>query len=253
MNKEKIEKMREGGIILSKILEEVSKKIKPGVTTKELDEYVEKRILEEGGKPAFKGYNKDTKTPFPSTLCLSINEEVVHGPATPSRVLKMGDVLSIDVGMEYKGYYTDMAATFGVGKIDKNAKKLINATSESLRIGLKKIKDGASFNEMGQSIEDFIENKKGFSIVRALAGHGVGKELHEDPLVLNYFEEGIGHKFAEGQTVAIEPMVVEGDDEVVTMRDGWTIKTRDGGRSAHFEVTIVVTKKGFDILTPIFW
>lgn len=253
MDKEKIQSMREGGIILSKILKEVSEMIKPGIGTEELDEYAEKRMIEEGGEPAFKGYSSDRRKPFLSTLCLSINDEVVHGPATPNRVLKKGDVLGIDVGMKYKGYFTDMAATFGVGKIDKKAKKLINATSEALRIGLKKIKADIEFNEMGRAIEDFVERKRGFSIVKALAGHGVGKELHEEPLVLNYFDPKINNIFKEEQTLAIEPMVCEGTDEVFSASDGWTIKTRDGGRAAHFEITLVVTKKGFDILTPIFW
>ncbi|MEA3272082.1 MAG: type I methionyl aminopeptidase, partial [Patescibacteria group bacterium] len=249
----KIQLMREGGAILSKILKEVGAMVKPGVGTQELDEYAEKRMIEEGGKPAFKNYVGDSKTPFPSTLCLSVNDEVVHGPATPNRVLKNGDVLSIDVGMKYKGYFTDMAATFNVGKIDKNAKKLIAVTNESLRIGLKKIKAGAELNLMGKAIEDYAEKKKGFSVVRALAGHGVGKELHEAPMILNYFEPSVNLEFTEGQTVAIEPMIVEGSDKVITAPDGWTVKTKDGGRAAHFEVTLAVTKKGFDILTPIFW
>ena len=251
MNDKKIQSMREGGAILSKILKEVSEMVRPGVGIKELDEYAEKRMKEEGGKPAFKGYG-NPRSPFPSTLCLSINEEVVHGPATPNRALKSGDVLSIDVGMKYKGYYTDMAATFGVGKIDKNAKKLMATTSEALRIGLKKIKAGAEFNVMGKAIEDHTK-KRGFSVVRVLAGHGVGRELHEGPLILNYFDPDVKNFFIEEQTVAIEPMIVEGSDEVTTASDGWTVKTKDGGRAAHFEVTLVVTKKGFDILTPIFW
>lgn len=251
MDDKKTQIMCEGGAILSKILKEVSEMARPGVGTKELDEYAEKRMKEEGGAPAFKGYG-GKKSPFPSTLCLSINDEVVHGPATPNRILKNGDVLSVDVGMKYKGYFTDMAATFGIGKIDKKAKKLINTTSEALRIGLKKIKDGAELNNLGKAIEDYV-SKRGFGIVRALAGHGVGRELHEDPMILNYFDLNVKNNFKEGQTVAIEPMVVEGTDEVFTASDGWTVKTVDGGRAAHFEATVVVTKKGFDVLTPIFW
>ncbi|NQU83594.1 MAG: type I methionyl aminopeptidase [Parcubacteria group bacterium] len=253
MNEKKIQLMREGGMILSKILKETSGMVKPGVGTEELDEYAEKRMREEGGEPAFKNYAGDCKTLFPSTLCLSINDEVVHGPATPNRVLKKGDVLGIDVGMKYKGYFTDMAATFGVGGIDKKAKKLISVTSETLRIGLKEIKAGTELNEMGRAMEGYAEKKMGLSVVRALAGHGVGKELHESPLILNYFDSTMRGTFKEGQTVAIEPMICEKSDEVITASDGWTVKTKDGGRAAHFEVTLVVTKKGFEILTPMFW
>jgi methionyl aminopeptidase len=251
-SKEEIEIMRQGGKILSRVLKQVVKMAKPGVGTVALDEFAEEEMRKIGGKPAFKGYPAHSKNPFPNTLCISINDEVVHGMAAPNRILKSGDVLSLDAGLIYKGMFTDMAVTVPVGKIDKDAKRLIDATSQSLNTGLKTIKSGADLSDLGRAIEEFV-TKKGFYVVRDLTGHGVGRELHEAPSIPNFFDRGFSVILREGMTLAIEPMVCECSHEVFTDDDNWTIKTCEGGRAAHFEATLAVTKNGCEILTPMFW
>lgn len=251
-SKEEIEIMREGGIILSRVLERVAKMSKLGMGTVRLDEFAEKEMRKAGGKPAFKGYPHGAKNSFPTTLCVSINDEVVHGPAVPNRILKAGDILSIDAGLFYKGMFTDMAVTVPIGKIDKDAKRLIDVTAESLNIGLKKIKVNADLSDLGRAVEEFV-TRKGFYVVRDLTGHGVGRELHEAPSVPNFFDRGFSVILHEGMTLAVEPMVCECSHDVFTAENEWTIKTCEGGRAAHFEVTLVVRKNGCEILTPIFW
>lgn len=250
--KEEIQIMREGGIILSRILKQVAKMAKVGIGTAELDEFAETEMRKAGGKPAFKGYPHGAKNSFPTALCISIDDEVVHGPAIPNRILKSGNVASVDAGLFYKGMFTDMAVTTPVGKISKDAKRLINVTAESLNIGLKKIKSGANLSDLGQAIEEFVE-EKGFYVVRDLTGHGVGRELHEAPSIPNFFDRSYSVILREGMTLAIEPMVCECSHDVFTTEDKWTVKTCEGGRAAHFEVTVVVTKNGCEILTPMFW
>ncbi|PLX20691.1 type I methionyl aminopeptidase [Candidatus Parcubacteria bacterium] len=254
--KEEIELMREGGKILSSVMRSLEKMVEPGLSTKELEEKACKLIEEAGGRPSFKHYKiSEDSTPFPTALCVYINNEVVHGPALPGRILKQGDIVSIDVGMEYpllengRGMYTDMARTFPAGKIDANTKKLLEATKKSLDISIKKIKPGATINDIGKSIEDYIE-ARGFSVVRDLVGHGVGRAVHEEPQIPHYYA---GPQYdiplREGMTIAVEPMVNMGSWEIDVLDDEFTFVTRDGELSAHFEDTILVTKKGAEILT----
>lgn len=251
-SKEEIEIMREGGKILSRILKQVAKMAKAGSGTVNLDKFAESEMRKAGGKPAFKGYPRGAANSFPTTLCVSINDEVVHGPAAPNRILKSGDVLSLDAGLFYKGMFTDMAVTVPVGKVDKDAKRLIDVTKKSLIIGLKKIKAGADLSDFGRAIEEFT-GKNGFHAVRDLTGHGVGRELHEPPSIPNFFDRGYSVILHEGMTFAVEPMVCECSHDVFIADDKWTVKTCEGGRAAHFEVTLSVAKNGCEILTPMFW
>lgn len=248
--KEEIEIIREGGKILAYVLNQVSKKVIPGVSTKELDEYAEKLIHEKGAKPAFKNYKPEgAKTPFPATLCISINNEVVHGiPA--HRILKEGDIVAIDCGVNYKGYFTDMAITLPVGEISKEDKKLLEITREALMIGIKQAKIGKRTGDIGFAIESFVKKQKHkYGIVDILSGHGVGKYIHEDPYIPNFGEKGKGEKLVEGMVIAIEPMLNLGTKNVFLDKDDWTFKTRDGKKSAHFELTVAVGKNGGEILT----
>lgn len=260
--KEEIKIIREGGKILAQILSKIISKVKPGVATGYLEDMACRLILEAGGRPAFKGLkSKYDRVAYPTALCTSINEEVVHAPAYPSRQLFEGDIIGIDVGMEYpysgkrkeKGLYTDMAITAGVGKINEEAKKLISVTKESLRRGLTQIKPGKSLDDLGRTIQSYVENE-GFSVVRDLVGHGVGYEVHEDPQVPNYLPRQKDREvvlFKPGMVLAIEPMVNVGTYKVLSRPDGFTIVTADGNLSAHFEHTIAVTEKGIEILTEL--
>lgn len=248
--------MREGGRILSSVMKNLESKIKPGVSTGELEDLACELIEKAGGRPSFKYYKiSPDSTPFPTALCTSINEEVVHGPAYPSRVVKDGDIISVDVGMEYpylkngKGMYTDMARTFPVGKVSKEKKALIDATRKCLDLGIKKIKPGNTINDIGKAIEDYIESK-GFSVVRDLVGHGVGREVHEEPQIPHYYAgKHYDIPLREGMTIAVEPMINMGGWEVEVAEDDTTFITRDGLPSAHFEDTILISKNGAEILT----
>lgn len=250
--------MREGGKILAGVLKRLGEMVKPGAATGELEETACALIANAGGRPAFKGYASHGSSPFPTALCASINNEVVHAPALPSRTLKSGGIIGIDIGMEYPfgkgkhGYYTDMAATFAVGKISKEAKKLINVTKKSLDAGIKKVKPGNTLNDIGKAAQ-YCAEKEGFSVVRELVGHGVGTEVHEDPQVPNYeiFNEAENCVLKQGMTIAIEPMVNAGGWRVKYCRNGFTVATYDGSLSAHFEHTVVVTKTGYEILTRL--
>lgn len=249
--KEEIEIIREGGKHLAHVLSEVSKKVAPGVSTKELDDYASKIISDLGDKPAFKNYKPEgAKTPFPGTLCISINDEVVHGIPSSKRILKEGDIVSIDCGVNHKGYFTDMAITLPVGEISSEDKKLLEITREALHIGIKQAKIGKRTGDIGFAIESFVKKqKKKYGIVDILSGHGVGKYIHEDPYVPNFGEKGRGEKLVEGMVLALEPMLNLGTKNVVLDSDDWTFKTRDGKKSAHFELTIAVGKNGGEILT----
>lgn len=249
---EEIEIMAEGGHILAEILEEIGRNIKPGVATGFLDELAEKLIEKNNGVPAFKNYRNNIDEPlFPTTLCASINEEVVHSPAKPSRRLKSGDIIGIDIGMQYKGYFSDMSKTFAVGKISREANNLLKVTRKALDLGIKEVKPGNFIDDISRAVQNFVE-KNGYSVVRALVGHGVGKFVHEAPPVPNFTYERGGEPrvmLKEGMTIAIEPMVNMGDYKVETLDDGWTVVTSDRSLSAHFEHTIAVTEKGSRILT----
>jgi methionyl aminopeptidase len=240
--KEEILIMAEGGILLAGIVKKLEKMVKPGITTKELDNTAEALIFECGAKPSFKGYDG-----FPAALCVSINEEVVHG--IPSkREIKEGDIVSLDLGLEYKGYHSDMAVTVAVGNISPRAQELIGITKKSLEAGINKVRPGRTLGDVGQAIEECAK-AHGFSVVRELCGHGIGKELHEDPQVLNYREKGFDQKIKTGMVFCLEPMLTIGDWNIKKSSDGYGFRTKDGSLSAHFEHMVVVTEKGCRVLT----
>lgn len=248
--KKEIEILMEGGRILAFVLHEVAKNARLGVMTMELDRLAEELIKKKGGRPSFKNYKtSDDKIPYPASLCISINDEVVHGIPC-GRKLKNGDIVSLDLGLEYKGFYTDMAVTLPVGKVSKNAKKIIDATKKSLDKGIKIIKNGVFTGDIGYAIQFYAESK-GFNVVRRLVGHGVGYDVHEDPQVPNFGKPKTGVQLKVGMVLALEPMLTGGDFDIILNKDDWTWKTKDGSLSAHFEHTIVVTKTGADILTKI--
>jgi len=249
-NIEDINKLREGGKILASVLREAASRALPGAKTTELDKLAEKIIKEAGGRPSFKNYKTaDDKIPYPASLCVSINEEVVHG-IPGERVLKDGDIVSLDLGMEYKGFYTDSAVTVSVGEASEQAKKLIETTKESLNLGIMAVKNGAFTGDIGYAIQSFAE-KNGFNVVRKLVGHGLGRKVHETPEVPNFGAKGKGEILREGEVIAIEPMITAGRHDIYLDKDWWTWKTKDGSLSAHFEHTVIVTKIGAEIITKI--
>jgi len=249
-NIEEINMLREGGKILAFVLYEAAKKSVPGMKTTELDKLAEKMIKEAGGRPSFKNYKTpEDKFPYPASLCVSINEEVVHG-IPGERVLKDGDIVSLDLGMEYKGFYTDSAVTVSVGEASEQAKKLIETTKESLNLGIMAVKNGAFIGNIGYAIQSFAE-KNGFNVVRKLVGHGLGRKVHEPPEVPNFGVKGKGEILREGEVIAIEPMITAGRHDIYLDKDLWTWKTKYGSLSAHFEHTIIVTKTGAEIITKI--
>lgn len=237
-----IEKMRRAGQLLAKTEELIAKAIAPGVTTAYLDQLAEDYIRSQGGIPSFKGYGG-----FPATLCTSINEEVVHG-IPGKRILKEGDILSVDMGCILEGYHGDMARTYAVGEISAEAKKLIEVTKQSFFEGIKFAKKGNHLNDIGSAIQKYVE-KNGFSVVRAYVGHGIGKELHEAPEIPNFRTLSKGVQLKKGMTLAIEPMVNVGDYNVRLLKDGWTTVTKDGKNAAHYENTILITDGAPEILT----
>ena len=240
--------MRKAGHILAEIMHELKKEIKPGIDTLQLDKLAEELVFAHGGKAAFKGYG-DKNNPFPATICASINNEVVHGIPGENRILNEGDIFKIDIGIEVDGYFSDMARTFAVGKISDEAKKLIEITEKSFWKGVAKLKDGANLSEYSKTVQKVVEGA-GFSVVKNLVGHGIGKNLHEEPQVLNYFEYGFRDVILEsGMTLALEPMVNQGDFKTVLGKDEWVFRTADGKLSAHYENTILITKKGIEVLT----
>lgn len=237
-----IKVLRDGGKILAKIMKEIVKKVKPGITTKYLDKVAEDLILKFGTESSFKGFNN-----YPAGLCTSVNEEIVH--ALPSnRILKNGDILSLDLGIRFKGYCTDLAITIPVGKIDKKTKKLIEITKKSLELGIKQAKIGNHLEDIGWAIQNYVE-KQGFNVIRDLVGHGVGKNVHEDPQILNYGQKGEGIELKEGMILALEPMVCMGSYKIEKCEDGFGYRTKDHSLTGHFEHTIAITKRGPMILT----
>jgi methionyl aminopeptidase len=240
-----IDIMATGGKILAEILAEVAATVKPGMGTQELDGMAEELIRKRGGFPAFKNYKSaPEQKPFPCTLCTSINNEVVHGIATPTRILKEGDIIGLDIGMQYQSYFTDMAVTVGVGNISKDAKRLIDVTKGALNLAIAQVREGNHLSDIAMAIQKHAE-KNGFSVVKELVGHGVGKEVHEEPNVPNYVtQESKIIEIKKGMTIAIEPMVNIGDWRVDVLADGWTFVTADGSLSAHFEHTVAVDHEG---------
>lgn len=248
---DQIAKLREGGALLSEILGELCAMVKPGVSTSELDAHAEKRMRDVGGEPSFKGYKAGGPTPFNGTVCTSINDEVVHAPPHPGRPLKEGDIISLDIGLRYKGLCTDMAVTVPVGKVSEKAMKLIRITKESLMAGVDAVRAGAPIRTIGQAIQPVVE-RAGFGVVRALVGHGVGHRVHEEPNVPNYDDPDMPKVIMrEGMVLAIEPMVTAGSWEVDLEHDDWTFTTDDGSLAAHWELTLAVTADSYEILTPL--
>jgi len=232
----------ESNRIVAETLDMLSRNIKPGIKTNDLDKLAEDFIISRGARPAFKGYMG-----FPSTLCISIDDEVVHGIPN-GRLLKEGQIVSVDCGAEKNGYYGDSARTFAVGKIDTNKLDLMNVTKESLMRGIDVAKEGNYVSDIGHAVQTYVESH-GYSVVRDLVGHGIGTELHEDPQVPNYGNPKLGHQLKSGMCIAIEPMINMGKKDIYTENDGWTVKTKDGKVSAHFEHTIAITKNGARILS----
>ncbi|MDR1942623.1 MAG: type I methionyl aminopeptidase [Endomicrobium sp.] len=244
-----IEKMRIAGKVVGEILEKLSEIIKPGVTTKYIDEFSEKYIRKLKMTPAFLGV-PGARYPFPASACVSINNEVVHGIPNASRVLKSGDIVSVDLGVFYEGYYGDAARTYAVGSISDTAANLLKITELSLQKGIEKALSGNRLGDVSNAVQVVVENA-GFSVVRDFVGHGIGRNLHEEPQIPNYGKAGIGVKLLPGMVLAIEPMVNEGSYEVCMLDDDWTVVTKDGSLSAHFEHTVAITENGYEILTKV--
>lgn len=239
---EEVGMIRESNLLVSRTLAEVASHIRPGVTTQYLDTIAETFIRDNGALPAFKGYGG-----FPSTLCTSVNSEIVHG--FPGKyVLKEGDIISVDCGVILKGWYGDSAYTFPVGEIDEKVKRLLDYTKASLEEGVKEAIAGNRIGDISYAVQSKAESG-GYSVVRELVGHGLGKRLHESPEVPNYGKRGTGPKMEKGLVICIEPMINLGKKETIQMRDGWTVKTADGQPSAHFEYAVAVDKGKADVLT----
>jgi len=239
-----IEQLKRSNAIVAEVFEKLKKMIEPGITTKELDQVAEEYILLKGGLPAFKGYRG-----FPATLCISINEEVVHG-IPGQRRLKEGDIVSLDVGVNFVGYFGDAAITLPVGEVDPEAKSLLEVTEKALYIGIEKAKRGNRLFDISYAIQRWVESH-GFSVVRDFVGHGIGKDLHEEPQIPNFGAPHQGPRLEKGMVFALEPMVNEGTYEVRILSDGWTVVTADGKRSAHFEHTVAITEDGAEILSAL--
>lgn len=239
-----IEAMRESGRMLATVLDVVSKAIEPDITTKQLDTISADELKKLGGKPTFLGYYD-----YPGVICISVNEEVVHG-IPGSKVIKNGDIVSFDFGVTYRGMVTDAARSILVGPHNKAKQKLIDGTLESLDAGIDIIKDGVRVGDIAAAVQDVLD-EYGFGIVRDLVGHGVGHELHEEPNIPNYGRAGTGPILSAGMTIAVEPMATLGSYKVYTADDGWTVATRDGSLAAHFEDTILITETGSEVLTQI--
>lgn len=238
---------------MAEILKELGKAVKPGIKTIELDRLAESLVFKYGAKASFKNYrpsfNHEGQGGYPASVCVSVNEEVVHG-IPGDRILKEGDIVSLDMGILYKGYFTDAALTVGVGKISPVAEKLIAVTKKSLNLAIKETKIGNRLGDIGWAVQSYVE-KNGFSVVRDLVGHGVGKFIHEDPEIPNYGKKGTGLEIEEGMILAFEPMVNAGGYKVKTLADGWTFATCDKSLSAHFEHTVAVAKNGAEVLTKL--
>ena len=248
---EDIKKLKEGGKLLAAILKKVAQATKPGVSSAFLDQLAYKSILAVGGKPSFLNYRPEfSSKPYPATLCVSINDVIVHGVPSPKVIIKEGDIVSLDIGMEYKGLDTDMAITIGIGKVEPKYRKLIQVTKEALAKGIKAAQPGNTLGDIGAAIQNYVESN-GFAVVRDLGGHGVGYAVHEDPFVPNYGPPGRGPVLKAGMVLAIEPMFSAGSGAIYTKKDGWTIATRDGAFAAHYENTILITKNGVEILTEL--
>ena len=242
-SKHEIQLMREAGKRLEDVHNQLAEIIRPGISTLEIDQFGEKAIRAYGCIPNFLNYNG-----YPASICVSVNDEVVHGIPKKNRILQEGDIVRLDAGLIYEGYHSDAARTYGVGKISDEAARLIRVTRESFFEGIKLAQPGNHLFDISEAIQNHVESN-GFSIVRDLVGHGIGTHLHEDPQIPNFKEKRKGMKLRPGMTLAIEPMVNEGTFEVEWLDDDWTVVTADGSLAAHYENTIAITEDGYEILT----
>lgn len=236
--------MRTAGLICSEVLKILKDRLKPGITTKFLADIAKKEIEKRGGSPAFLGYNS-----FPDVICISLNNEVVHGIPRLERIIKPGDIVSLDLGVAYQGMIVDSAVSLLVDSDDHEKKRLLNTTLESLEAGVKQVHDGCKVGDISAAIESVL-NKGKLGIIRDLVGHGVGHAVHEEPNIPNYGKANQGDQLKAGMTIAIEPMATLGNERVFIGQDGWTVHTIDGSNSAHFEQTVLITRDGYIILTP---
>ena len=237
--------MKEACVIAAGALKAAGAAVEPGISTEEIDRIAHNFIVKSGAIPTFKGYNG-----YPAATCISINDEVIHGIPSKKRIIKAGDIVSIDVGATFNGYVGDNAATFAAGDISPEAQRLCDTTRESLYEGIKMAVAGGRIGDIGSTIQRYCE-ERGFSVVREFTGHGVGKQMHEDPSVPNFGTPGRGVRLLPGMTIAIEPMINQGSAGIRQLPDGWTIKTKDGSLSAHFEHTVAITSDGPVILTQV--
>ncbi|MCI6375179.1 MAG: type I methionyl aminopeptidase [Clostridiales bacterium] len=242
-NSAQIGKMREAGAMLHDVLMQVKQRVVPGVTTKELDQFAEKLIRSYGATPSFLNYEG-----YPASICTSVDSQVVHGIPSQHTVLREGQILSIDAGLILDGWQSDSALTVGVGRISEEAQRLIDVTEQSFFAALEVAREGNRISDIGHAVQQYVE-ERGFSTVRALCGHGIGREMHEDPSVPNYGEPGHGVRLRKGMTICIEPMIAAGDYRVKTLRDGWTVVTCDGSLCSHYEHTIVITDGAPELLS----
>jgi methionyl aminopeptidase len=240
---QEIEKIRKACLVVAEVLDQIRDEIRPGKSTQDLDEFAERLILAAGAKPAFKGYRG-----YPKTLCTSLNQEVIHGIPSKAVVLKQGDIISVDVGAIVEGFYGDAAKTFPVGSISPEAERLIKVTEESLFRGIEQAKTGNRLYDFSHAVQQHVESH-GYSVVREYVGHGIGRNMHEDPQIPNFGHSGQGPRIKPGMVFAIEPMVNRGGSATAVAEDGWTAVTVDGSLSAHFEHTIAVMPDGPLILT----
>ena len=245
---DEIELLRQSNLLVGKTLAEVAKLIKPGITTRELDKVAEEFIRDNGAVPTFKGFPNQYGDPFPGSLCTSVNDEVVHGIPREDHIITNGDIVSLDIGVIYKGYHSDAARTHGVGEISPEAQALIDVTRESFFAGIEQATAGRHLNDISSAIGDYA-TKRGYGVVRDLVGHGIGTHLHEEPEIPNYRKWRRGIKLQPGMTFAIEPMINIGSPNVVWMDDEWTVVTEDESLSAHYENTILITDGEPEILT----
>ena len=249
-NPDEIERLRKGGPVLARILREVAAQTKAGITTDSLDMLAHDLITEAGCVPAFLNYKPEgADYPYPASLCISVNSEVVHG-IPGERILADGDIVSLDLGLNYQGVFLDHAVTVAVGNIKPKDKELLSVTETALYAGIEAIVPGATVGDIGYAIEAVAKPHK-FGIVRVLSGHGVGRAIHEDPYIPNYGKKGKGAKLVPGMVIAIEPMFTLGSEDVVLMKDGYTLKTADNSHAAHFEHTVLITETGAEILTVV--
>ena len=244
-NAEQIAIMRQAGRITGEAILKARDAVRPGVTTKHLDDVIRSYIEKCGAKPSFLGYGG-----FPGSACISVNDQVIHGIPSKNKVLQEGDIVKIDVGAFYRGFHGDSANTFAVGEIPEETKRLIEATRQSWRCGVDAIRPGGRVGDVGHAVESYVK-QFGYSVVRRYVGHGVGHDLHEDPEVPNYGTPGRGPRLCEGMVIAIEPMVNVGGPDVLELDDGWTVLTKDHSLSAHYEHTVAITENGVEILTLV--